>query len=58
MFICNPCLEKNYENEPSIFARSYERCEFCEKGPKDCNNIPSGYLEPKRKKKKKKNAHR
>lgn len=42
MFICDPCLKKSFENEPS-FGKSYGRCEFCEK-PKVCNDIPSRHL--------------
>jgi len=45
VFICEPCLRKNFTNEPSI-SRSRGRCEWCEHQAV-CSDIPSFGLRPR-----------
>jgi hypothetical protein len=46
MFICEPCLDKNYENFAIAF--SLGRCDVCDE-TKRCADIPSKHLSPKEK---------
>ena len=46
MFVCNTCLERYYDNEPSI-AASYGSCEVC-RVMASCSDIPSGALQRRR----------
>lgn len=48
MFICNTCLNKSFQNGPSL-CRSIGPCEFCN-SVSDCNDIQSGRLIHKQKK--------
>lgn len=45
MFICKPCLEKNYTNW--YMAESVGNCEICGNRAV-CHDIPSKYLNPKK----------
>lgn len=44
MFICNDCLEKNYNAEPAPqWSQAKLFCEVCEK-EKPCNDMPTWFL--------------
>jgi hypothetical protein len=43
MFICDPCLTKNYTNSPNI-RRDYGTCEVCNTPGQACSDIRSKHL--------------
>lgn len=45
MFLCDPCLKKNFTNFGMF--KSYGKCEHCNKKT-DCYDIPSRHLELKK----------
>lgn len=47
MFICQPCLEKNYTNW--AIGQSFGKCEICNT-QRPCFDIPSQFLNPIKKK--------
>lgn len=46
MFLCEPCLEKNFKNW--FFPNSVGKCEYCLKTA-TCTDIPSKFLVDKEK---------